>query len=83
MMIQVPILAYIDPGSGAVLMQVILSGLIALFIFLRTRALSLVRLPFRAGKGAGAGRPSGPSTETDEAAGDPRAFVSDDRACRR
>jgi hypothetical protein len=82
-MTRIPLLAYIDPGSGAVLMQIVLSGFIALFIFLRTRALSLVRLPFRAGKESGAERPAEPSTDTGEAADDPRARTTDERACRR
>ena len=82
MMTQVPLLAYIDPGSGTVLMQIVLSGFVALLIFLRTRALSLVRLPFRAGKNTSVDRPEDPSTGTVEAGDSPCAPAAGDRACR-
>jgi len=45
-------LAYIDPGSGTVLLQILLSGFFAGLLFFRNTVLSLFGVRFRRGKRA-------------------------------
>lgn len=54
-----PVLAYIDPGSGSLIIQVVIASIIAIPVILRARIAQVARA-FRRDKGSAEGTDDGP-----------------------
>jgi hypothetical protein len=55
-----PILAYIDPGSGSLIIQVVIASIIAIPVIMRNRIAQVARA-FRRDKGSAEGTDGGPA----------------------